>query len=58
MIFASFIKLCNYYHNLSLKHFKHQKEAPYLLGIPVYPPLQPQEITFCFNEFAYSGYFM
>ena len=28
MIFSIFIKLCNYHHNLSLKHFKHPKKKP------------------------------
>ena len=57
--FSIFTGLCNYQHDLNLKHFHHQRRKP---DVPVhssFPPLSPNNHGFTFSEiFAYSGYFI
>ena len=51
IVFSIFIKLCNCYHNLSLEHFNHPREAPYTLAITPHhssPPTIARQLLICF----------
>ena len=57
--FSIFTGLCNYQHNLNLKHFHHQRRKPGVHAHSSRPPLSPSNHWFTFSEiFAYSGYFI
>ena len=57
--FSIFTGLCNYQHDLNLKHFHHQRRKPDVPAHSSFPPLSPNNHGFTFSDiFAYSGYFI